>query len=191
MPDDPKPAGDKAQPDPKASDVGALAAKLKKVEATNKLLTGQLAEETGKRQTAEQKVQWAETLSGDIPEEVRDTIFKENLSLSQREEAVKQTEADTEKTRMEVETSKIAAEFGLELEALEGCETVEAMRVKALETKNASLSEEIEKAKKAGGGYDFAGNVTSGIMPKDMTEEQFAEHLKQQKDGYYARQVQT
>jgi len=186
MPENDGRAGTITQPGQGASDTGPLIAKIKKLEADAKALKGLLSVETGKRQEAEEGKKWLETLSGDVPEGVRDQIYKENLEISRRSEELAQREKDIAAAKLDLERKSIIAEFGIDATELEDIETPEAMRVKALETKNATLQEAIEKGK--AGGFEFGAAISAGVAPKDMTDEQFEAHLKGLKDGWTNRQ---
>ena len=121
-------AGTIAQPGQVASETGPLIAKIKKLEAEQKALKGQLSEETGKRQEAEEGRKWLETLSGDVPDSVRDQIYKENLEISRRTEELAQREKEIAESKLDLGRTSIIAEFGIDATELEGLETVEAMK---------------------------------------------------------------
>ena len=189
---DPNQAGDGTQPGKEgASPDGNLIAKIKKLEGENRTMRGQLDEESGKRRTAEEATEWAKTLSGDVPEEIRNQIFSANLEVSKRSSDIDARETAVKASELVVESSKLVAEHGIEATVLEGIGTVEEMKVAALTAANTRMAEEIEAAKKVTpGAFEFGTALSSGGSPKDMTDEQFTAYIVQQKAEAAAKVLQ-
>lgn len=181
-------------PDQKLVSEGLLHAERKKSKAEMDAIKRQLADALGKVAQLSEQVSWSQALQGDDPDKTRELLFQRNkeiatkeTTLATREEELTTREQALAKRDLEGEVHKIAIEFGVDATELLPLESMELVRSKALELQNISLKAKLAEGGKPGG-YDLSGGGGIGaIKVRDMTDQQFEEHLKKQRQVALAK----
>jgi len=161
------------------TDVIALSKALSKLRAENKDLKEQLVEK-GESETSDAG-------KGDLFGDGSELLQKE---LGRLKVAVKAKETDIRRLTLDNKALKAAQKYGVPVEALEGEENPEAKVLEILaEVAEKEAQAEKEKAESGEEGkkiiYDTGIVSTEGRkMPKDMTDEEFAEYARKEEQKY-------
>lgn len=186
----PKPG--QAKPPEKMVPEGQLVAAKKELNQQLTGLKGQLTTTQQQLVQAQSELEFYKaTTDGDAEgkiKEIKNSIIQMNLDLSKKEAAIVERETKLAQAEIMAAKSKILSDFPeVKEEDLEGCKTPEEMKAKASDLAYQRIKENPPTAKGKGKGYEFGASSSASKPVTQMTDAEFAEHLKRLKSDANAR----